>query len=62
MSASRITPEEAADLRDAVRAVLELAIVEGGPLKREQIAQAQEIPTAFLQNINVGEGVGPGVR
>ena len=37
----------------AVRAVLELAIAEGGPLKREQIAQAQEIPTAFLQNILV---------
>lgn len=35
----------------AVRAVLELAIAEGGPLKREQISQAQEIPIAFLQNI-----------
>jgi Rrf2 family protein len=37
----------------AVRAVLELAIADGGPLKREQIAQAQDIPTAFLQNILV---------
>jgi Rrf2 family protein len=35
----------------AVRAVLELALAEGAPLTREQIAQAQEIPTAFLQNI-----------
>lgn len=37
----------------AVRAALELAIADGGPLKREQIAQAQSIPTAFLQNILV---------
>ena len=35
----------------AVRAVLELALAEGGPLKREQISDAQEIPIAFLQNI-----------
>jgi Rrf2 family protein len=35
----------------AVRAVLQLALVDGGPLTREQIAQAQDIPTAFLQNI-----------
>jgi Rrf2 family protein len=35
----------------AVRAALELAIAGGGPMKREQIAQAQKIPTAFLQNI-----------
>jgi Rrf2 family protein len=35
----------------AVRATLELAIAEGGPLKREQISQAQDIPIAFLQNI-----------
>jgi Rrf2 family protein len=35
----------------ALRAALELAIAAGGPLTREQIAQAQEIPTAFLQNI-----------
>ena len=35
----------------ALRAALELAIANGGPLKREQIAQAQGIPTAFLQNI-----------
>jgi Rrf2 family protein len=35
----------------AVRAGLELALAGGGPLKREQIAQAQDIPTAFLQNI-----------
>lgn len=37
----------------AVRAVLELAVADGGPLTREEIAQAQEIPTAFLQNILV---------
>jgi Rrf2 family protein len=37
----------------AVRAGLELALAGGGPLKREQIAQAQAIPTAFLQNILV---------
>ncbi len=35
----------------AVRAALELAIADGGPLKREQISQAQAIPIAFLQNI-----------
>ena len=35
----------------AVRAALQLALADGGPLKREQIALAQEIPTAFLQNI-----------
>ncbi len=34
-----------------MRATLELAIANGGPLKREQISQAQEIPIAFLQNI-----------
>jgi Rrf2 family protein len=37
----------------AVRAVLELAAAGGGPLRREQIAEAQDIPTAFLQNILV---------
>jgi Rrf2 family protein len=35
----------------AVRAALELAAADGGPLKREEIAQAQQIPIAFLQNI-----------
>ena len=35
----------------ALRAVLELAIADGGPLTREQIAQSQDIPNAFLQNI-----------
>jgi Iron-dependent Transcriptional regulator len=35
----------------AVRAVLELALADGGPVKREQISEAQEIPLAFLQNI-----------
>jgi Rrf2 family protein len=35
----------------AVRAALELAIAKGRPVTREQISQAQEIPTAFLQNI-----------
>lgn len=37
----------------AVRAGLQLAVVGGGPLKREEIAEAQGIPTAFLQNILV---------
>jgi Rrf2 family protein len=35
----------------AVRAVLELAMAGGGPLTRDQISEAQEIPLAFLQNI-----------
>ena len=35
----------------ALRAALELAIADGGPLTREQIADAQAIPNAFLQNI-----------
>jgi Rrf2 family protein len=35
----------------AVRAVMELAVAGGGPLTREQIAEAQKIPIAFLQNI-----------
>jgi Rrf2 family protein len=35
----------------AIRAALELALAGGGPLTREEIAQAQEIPNAFLQNI-----------
>ena len=35
----------------AVRAALELAIAKGRPVTREQIAGAQEIPMAFLQNI-----------
>jgi Rrf2 family protein len=37
----------------AVRAAIELAVAGGGPLKCEQIAQAQDIPTTFLQNILV---------
>ncbi len=37
----------------AVRAMVELARAEPDPLKREQIAQAQSIPTTFLQNILV---------
>jgi Rrf2 family protein len=35
----------------AVRAALELAAADGGTIKREEIAQAQQIPIAFLQNI-----------
>ena len=35
----------------ALRAALQLAIANGGPLTREEIAQSQEIPNAFLQNI-----------
>ena len=35
----------------AVRAALELAAADGGPVKGEQIAEAQEIPLKFLENI-----------
>jgi Rrf2 family protein len=35
----------------AIRAAVELALSDGSPLTREEIAQAQGIPHAFLQNI-----------
>ena len=35
----------------AIRATVELAAAGGGPLKAERIAQAQEIPIKFLENI-----------
>jgi Rrf2 family protein len=35
----------------AIRAMVELAAAEGGPLKAERIAHAQEIPLKFLENI-----------
>ncbi len=35
----------------AVRAALELAGADGGPLKGERIAEAQNIPLKFLENI-----------
>ena len=35
----------------AVRAMVELAAAGGGPVKAERIAQAQEIPLKFLENI-----------
>jgi Rrf2 family protein len=35
----------------ALRAVIELAAAGGGPVKGERIAQAQEIPLKFLENI-----------
>jgi Rrf2 family protein len=35
----------------AVRALLELAVASDGPVKGERIAQAQEIPLKFLENI-----------
>jgi Rrf2 family protein len=35
----------------ALRAVIELAAVGDGPVKGERIAQAQEIPLKFLENI-----------
>ena len=35
----------------AIRAMVELAAAEGGTLKAERIAQAQEIPLKFLENI-----------
>ena len=35
----------------AVRAVVEVAAADDGPVKAERIAQAQEIPLKFLENI-----------
>jgi len=35
----------------AVRALLELAVAEDGPVKGERIAEAQAIPLKFLENI-----------
>jgi Rrf2 family protein len=35
----------------ALRAVIELAAIADGPVKGERIAQAQEIPLKFLENI-----------
>jgi Rrf2 family protein len=35
----------------AVRAALELAAADGGPVKGERIAEAQRIPLKFLENI-----------
>jgi Rrf2 family protein len=35
----------------AVRAAIELAVAAGESMKREELAEAQEIPAAFLQNI-----------
>jgi Rrf2 family protein len=35
----------------AVRAMLELAVAGEGPVKGERVAQAQEIPLKFLENI-----------
>ena len=35
----------------AVRALLELAMAGEGPIKGERLAQAQEIPLKFLENI-----------
>jgi len=35
----------------ALRAVIELAVAGDGPVKGERIAQAQEIPLKFLENI-----------
>jgi Rrf2 family protein len=35
----------------AVRALLELAVADGGPVKGERLAQAQSIPLKFLENI-----------
>jgi Rrf2 family protein len=35
----------------AVRAVLELAVADDGPVKGERIARAQAIPVKFLENI-----------
>ena len=35
----------------AVRALVEIAVAAGQPVRREQIATAQHIPTKFLGNI-----------
>jgi Rrf2 family protein len=35
----------------AVRAALELAVAEGGPVKGDRIAESQDIPLKFLENI-----------
>jgi Rrf2 family protein len=35
----------------AVRALLELTEADGGPIKGEQLSQAQQIPLKFLENI-----------
>jgi Rrf2 family protein len=35
----------------AIRAMIELAVADGGIVNRERISQAQGIPTPFLQNI-----------
>jgi|SRR5579884_2693987 len=35
----------------AIRAMVELAAAGGGPVKAERLAQAQEIPLKFLENI-----------
>src|SRR5439155_7237453 len=46
---SRVRVSAKADY--AIRAMVELAASDGGPLKAERIAQAQEIPLKFLENI-----------
>ena len=35
----------------ALRAIIEIAVSGGGPVKGERVAQAQEIPLRFLENI-----------
>ena len=40
----------------AIRAAVELAAAGDGPVKGEQIAQAQEIPPNFLENISPTSG------
>src|SRR5207247_2422895 len=35
----------------AIRAALEIAVAPAPPVKRDRIAEAQDIPTAFLENI-----------
>lgn len=37
----------------AIRAMVELAVAGGGPVKGDRLAQAQEIPISFLENILV---------
>jgi Rrf2 family protein len=37
----------------AVRAMIELAAADGGPVKADRLAQAQSIPATFLENIMV---------
>ena len=51
MSLQNVPVRVSAKADYALRAVIELAAGEEGPVKGERIAQAQEIPLKFLENI-----------